>query len=367
MNDYLERDRDSSNLHSIAHTFEAKNLIVAREFRGLLKKELAAKLNVSPSAITQWEAGRTNPGTAALANLSLILNFPATFFNANASEDISSDRCHFRSLRSSSLQERLKMIASSILIARLVAYLEDNFVKFPIEKTSSLQLPHIEDVRAIDELADKARAHWGLGQGPIPNIVALLESGGVVVARLLKSCEKVDAFSVVHRHRPFIFLNTEKSNPYRSRFDAAHELGHLIMHADCSPGNPIYEAAADRFASAFIFPSSSFKREFPGRLNWEHLIELKERWGMSLAAILRRAFDLSQISRATYTRGNIFLRQTKLDFEPGRLQLEQPTLISKALALLSEKQIALSSLASALSVREQDLKEIMSMDASETS
>ncbi len=44
--------------------------------------------------------------------------------------------------------------------------------------------------------------------------------------------KKIDAFSVWYDAKPYIFLSSDKGSNVRTRFDMAHELGHLIMHAD---------------------------------------------------------------------------------------------------------------------------------------
>lgn len=43
---------------------------------------------------------------------------------------------------------------------------------------------------------------------------------------------KLDAFSVWFDNKPFIFLSSDKDTNVRIRFDIAHEIGHLLMHAD---------------------------------------------------------------------------------------------------------------------------------------
>ena len=76
--------------------------------------------------------------------------------------------------------------------------------------------------------AEVVRAEWNLGEQPIPNLVPLLEVHRVRVFSLTQECREVDAFSLWLR-QPFVFLNTQKSAEH-SRFDAALELSHLVMH-----------------------------------------------------------------------------------------------------------------------------------------
>jgi Zn-dependent peptidase ImmA (M78 family) len=116
-----------------------------------------------------------------------------------------------------------------------------------------------------------------LGSGPIDSVVRLLESKGILVFHLLEDCKGSDAFSLWYDDRPFIFLNTEKDASSRTRFDAAHELGYLVMHTECPPGEKFQENQANRFVSAFLMPKETFIKECPRRLVWDHFIELKSR------------------------------------------------------------------------------------------
>jgi hypothetical protein len=113
-------------------------------------------------------------------------------------------------------------------------------------------------------------------------------------------CEDMDAFSAWHAKRPIVFLIDHKGSTSRLRFGAAHELGHLVMHADVVAGSPELERQANRFASAFLLPRETFLPECPRRLNWPHFYELKRRWKVSVAALVRRAYDLECISEASY-------------------------------------------------------------------
>jgi Zn-dependent peptidase ImmA (M78 family) len=60
-----------------------------------------------------------------------------------------------------------------------------------------------------------------------------LESKGVRVFSLAANTVKVNAYALWKDEKPFVFLNTFKSTE-SSRFDAAHELGHLVLHQDGS-------------------------------------------------------------------------------------------------------------------------------------
>ena len=75
----------------------------------------------------------------------------------------------------------------------------------------------MEDVEAA---ALSLRRHWGIGLGPISNVVALGENHGAVVVRLDMDSEKLDAFSRWNDldNKPYVILGTNKGAAARSRF-----------------------------------------------------------------------------------------------------------------------------------------------------
>ena len=134
----------------------------------------------------------------------------------------------------------------------------------------------------------------------------------------------------------------DKHSPSRSRFDAAHELGHLVMHADVMPASQAVERQANRFASAFLMPRETFLMECPHRLVWGHFEELKRRWGVSLSALVRRAYDLGRFGEATYRRACMQLNQKYnaggvRRLEPHEPAVEVPTVVADAIEALDEQ------------------------------
>jgi Zn-dependent peptidase ImmA (M78 family)/DNA-binding XRE family transcriptional regulator len=353
-----------SSLHSVAYLFNPESLKVAREFRGLQKNELAGLLELTPSAITQFESGQVRPNPQTIARMSMALGFPPPFFSQyNQLQPISSDQCHFRSLVSCSQMERRRMASAGTVIRRIVEFVDEH-VNLPPEQVTSNIIHKPRTTEEIEEAANTMRRRWGLGLGPIPSVVHLLETKGVLIFRLLDDCKKVDAFSNWHRHRPFIFLNTEKGSGSRSRLDAAHELGHLIMHEECLPGDRRQEEQAFRFAGAFLLPRESFLRECPRRLVWAHYLELKKHWKVSLAALVRRARDLGVMSEDTYRRANVQLNQKGWKYsEPEEPMMEFPTILSQSINLLSQKGWTLPKISQHLYISETDLVTLTYADA----
>src|SRR5262249_355624 len=143
--------------------------------------------------------------------------------------------------------------------------------------------------------------------------------------------QRVDAFSRAGQ-RSIIVLNDKTSS--RSRWDIAHELGHLVMHAGQGAEIADGETQADAFAAAFLMPAAGFASEFPSarRINWEALSRLKARWRVSLAAMIRRAVDLRIIDAMSYRYAyKVMSMRGWLKLEPYEFQAEEPELIGVAL------------------------------------
>jgi Zn-dependent peptidase ImmA (M78 family) len=191
----------------------------------------------------------------------------------------------------------------------------------------------------IEHAAEETRRRWGLGVGPISNVVGLLETNGVVLCRYEVVDQKIEAFSFWNGARPFIFLASEKDSAVRSRFDAAHELGHLVLHKWLGPDEledprvlKLIEAEANRFASAFLLPRKSFPNEvYTSRL--DAFVELKKRWKVAIQAMVYRCKDLGIFDEFQVTNlyKQISFRKWRTK-EPldDQIPLEQPRLLKKA-------------------------------------
>lgn len=340
--------------------FEPARLAQARRLRGYLKSDLATAVGVTPAAISQFEGGLTNPSSATLARLALALRVPSAFLAPGRRiATVSEDETNFRSLRSTTKVQRSQARAQVELLAELVATCE-TYLTFP-EWDASLALRGQDPEEAANEL----RERWALGVGPIANVVTLLEAHGVVVARLPAS-DRVDAFSCVVGGRPFVLLASNKQATDRSRFDAAHELGHLLLHPDPLPGLGQAEVEAHRFAAAFLMPRLAITAELPPSPSLPRLLELKLRWRVSIQALIRRGFDLGTYSEASYRRA--YQRMGSLGWrmaEPGDIgPPEQPQLLSRATQMLRSR-FGEDVLSSRMELPGEDLEALMSMVASE--
>lgn len=335
-----------------AALFDGARLTLARQLAGKRKSDLAGMIHKSPTAVAAWESGTKRPTASTVAELSLGLGVDPAFF-AVAHEDVSklTSPPHFRSLRATSQLARDQAQAYGQLSVDIATGLERH-VEFP-----DVDLPRLGvDVESIsgdgpEEAARAVRESWDLGTGPIGHLVRLLENHGVLVVFSPPQAATVDAYSFDSRLRPVVVLNPLKRDYYRQRFDIAHELGHLVMHADAEPGGRIVETQAHRFAGELLMPAEEIAPLLPRAINgnsWASLAKLKEQWGVSMQALLFRARELGVLGDVSYRNAmtTVSARGWRRA-EPGQIQvLEQPSLLPKAVELLEGEGVDTGLLAS---------------------
>ncbi len=333
---------------------------MARERRGLTGKKLAEMIEKTPGAVSQFETGRSKPDLSTFLRLSMALGVPSLFFARRPASSIPFDYCHFRARRSVAQRERKINVRWGELLLELIDFLELKGVVFPEDVISSFEFEYGEvwGNENIEFAATRLRRHLGLGVGPIPHIVKLLESKGIFVFPLPTSHIDVDAYSVWAGLRPCVMLALNKSAS-RARFDAAHELGHLVLHRDKKPGGADMEREVDRFAGAFLAPRESFAAECPRRWNFEVFLRLKHRWRISIAGLVVRGYQLGILSHASYTTA--FRELSEHGYrkaEPGEWPHERPSLLTQAMHLL-KGHVDLVSLADELAIHPQELHELL--------
>jgi len=318
--------------------FDGERLTTARLYRGLHKIDVARAIDVTPAAVGQYEQGRTRPSPAVLAALSLRLGFPPTYFESGRQIFRAPEgQAHFRRLRATSKMHRDQVLARIALLTEILTEVERR-VDLPAVGVPDLVIEN-DDVDAVVAAAALVRQRWGLGDGPIDHMVRLLETKGVIVVRPTIDTSDIDAFSTVVAGRPIVVLARNKDDAARSRFDAAHELGHLVMHHDAEPGHAAVERAAQRFAAAFLLPAEPLLRELPRHVNWEAYFELKRRWRVSLGALLYRARTLGVLSPDAYQRAQVRMAQRGWrEEEPIDIGApEQPRLLQRGLDLMNSE------------------------------
>jgi Zn-dependent peptidase ImmA (M78 family) len=298
--------------------------------------------------IRAYESGEKNPTPETLATIANILMFPLSFFERPPVDSLSLDAASFRALSKASAALRARTVAAGTIALEFYTYLCRHF---------QMPEPKVPDLRNYtpERAAECVRHMWGIGQQPIPNVVHMLEKHGVRVFSLSEDCDAIDAFSTWRNGVPFVFLNNRKT-PERGIFDAAHELGHLILHQHGTPQGRDAEREADSFAAAFLLPESAIRASAPRMPTVATVAAMKRTWRASVAAIGYRLHELGLMSDWHYKHFNIELSRRGRQNEPSPLARETSAIIRKALAELAEEGCGLRDIAAELHLPVSELQ-----------
>jgi Zn-dependent peptidase ImmA (M78 family)/transcriptional regulator with XRE-family HTH domain len=314
--------------------FYGERLRLARVALGLTLDELGGRVSATRQYLNQLELGLKSPSEEMCAALADALGVAVHFFKLPDMGGIRAEQCHFRKQRTTPVSVVSQVLARGTLLDSFVSRLDRELelppVSFPDHPATT--------VSDAERAAEMVREQWHLGTGPISSMMRVVENAGAVVSFFCGVSERVDALSI-DSVRPMIIRSEAKPSACRLRFDLAHEAGHLVMHRGVHTGNKDTEDQANRFASAFLLPRSSFVHEFPrGRsLDWGTIYAMKLRWKVSVAAILRRAYDLRILSADQYRTGYIHLSKTgqkKQEKFDDQIEAEMPELLSTAISAL---------------------------------
>ena len=335
--------------------FSPSRLTLARQKRGLSKKELAGLLNLTPQSISNFESEivKEEPSTSTLLNIAKVLDFPVNFFSRKRVEPIDLESASFRALTKMPASQRDSSLATGLLAFELNEWIENKFT-LPVHNLTDLRNETPESAAIL------LRQMWNLGERPISNMIHLLESKGIRVYFIAEDYKNVDAFSVWKNGTPFILLNNLKSAE-RSRFDAAHELGHLVLHKHgITQKNKEAEKEANNFASAFLMPEATIISQAPALPTLTNLIKLKKYWQVSLAALVYRLNRLNLITEWQYRTLNIEISKKGYNInEPDSITRETSQVLDKVFNNLSLEQISKADVALELGLSVKELQKLI--------
>ncbi|MDD3172867.1 MAG: XRE family transcriptional regulator [Herbinix sp.] len=300
--------------------FNGERLKNARLYRGLTLTELAKQTDISKQSLSLYENNRNTPEHLKVKQLSTTLGFPYDFFFQEDKSSAKTETTYFRSFASANKKERTAQSIKLEYVAKIYKVLID-YIEFP-----KINLPEIEfigyddifdcenvtSVAEIENIANKTREYWKLGEGPIKNLQLVLEENGIQVTGFGTNENKIDAFSqrtIVQENDVFFIAVALGDKPEgRIRFDMSHELGHILMHPwsedlDAIPSEEFKarERQANMFASAFLLPRESFGKDiqaYPTDLKYYQF--LKKKWKVSMQAMVYRAHQLKIITDNQY-------------------------------------------------------------------
>ena len=316
----------------------------AMDYRMINKSSLAEQLRVNPSTITKYLNGDARPKPDNFVAIYQILGFPPAFFTTPVVAE-SDDRKLWRSFASAKKVARLRGEVALDWQVEVHNYFNSvftlpkfNLEEFQVKTRDHKSIPYDQ----IDNIALQIREHWGVGTRPLTKLLWHMECSGIVVNAVNLMVEKLDAVSAITDGVPHVLLNSFETASARSRFDAAHELGHIILHSKVGKeglkkeGFSELEDQAHYFASSLLLPAESFLRDLWAP-TMKCFIEMKPKWITSVQAMMRRALDLNAITHSQYSYLNIHISKKhwrKVEPLDDTLKVERPRLFAQCLERL---------------------------------
>ena len=307
---------------------------LAREACCLTQEALAEASGLTQERISDIEAARaSNPPPDHIDRIAMATGYPVSYFFRGSLPDLPDG--YFRKRKKGAVKVTKQVRAQVRQLVELVQAAERAQLRFPELRISPIrdevQLEHVEGV------ANEVRSHLGVGaEDAILNMVRAVERAGVVVCRLPTRMEGHDGFSAWPDYgldgRPIIALSS--GNPGdRDRAIVAHELGHLILHTlRSNTESQRAEAEAYRFGGALLLPRSVAMKALAPPLTLRRLMGVKEQYGISIALLARRAFELGLVTADQYRSIHKQLAARKWNrVEPVSVPSEIPLLMPRIL------------------------------------
>ncbi|WP_305680290.1 XRE family transcriptional regulator [Bosea sp. (in: a-proteobacteria)] len=277
---------------------------MAREARAMRQGELASLIDRVPPTISKWENEDQSqrPEPAVLPRLADALQVETSWFFKPLEQEHSAS--FFRSLVGELELMRAKARARLGFVEAIEEAIS-NHIELPDVDIPDLMEGHDflslrkED---IEFAANSLRDHWDIGDGPIDDLLLVIENAGIVVAEDQIGSPKLDGLSrwSFLKERPYMLLAQDKRVGVRRRLDAAHELAHIVLHKavnqkDLQENFKLIEEQAMMFAGAFLLPAEAYEDDIYS-LSLDAMLSVKSKWKVSVAAQIKRLANLDKFS-----------------------------------------------------------------------
>ena len=328
-------------------------LAAARKRRGWTLTRLASETGLSRVSLSTYENSHQDPTPQTLAALARALAVTEEFLTGDDLDEIPVESVSFRALSKMTARTRDRGLSSGRIALLINEWIED---RFSLPQSDVPSLTGREPATAAMEV----RARWGLGEQPIGNLVHLLEAHGVRVFSLTDDTKDLDAYCLTWHGQPVILLSREKSGE-RHRFNAAHELGHLVLHGeDRAPNGAQAETEANQFAAAFLMPRTGVLAQGLRNASVHQILHAKRRWNVAAMAMAHRANELGLMTEWAYR--TVCVDLSRLGYrrgEPNGITHENSMLLTKVLAQLRKSGSGLGVIAADLGLRTSEVRAYM--------
>lgn len=282
-----------------------ENLRAARKMRGWSLQDLADRVGgITKQALNKYEQGTMKPEGSVLGLLAQVLDVsPNYFFRTNRLELGPVEfrkKARLTVKETDSIKEKIRDYLERYIEVEGMLGVEHQFDSPFKDAAGKARKRRVTNAQEIEDAAEATLKEWRLGINPIPNVVETLEEHGVCVL-VLDTSSSFQGLATFVSELPVIVLNGTDT-PERRRFTALHELGHSVLDIIADTEKEL-EVLCHRFAGAMLLPQEVIWREFGHtrkRISDYELIAVKNQYGISAQAIMRRLWDLNVISDSYY-------------------------------------------------------------------
>lgn len=321
----------------------SKNLRYYRLKNNLSKKELASLIQVTPMAISHYENGERKPSMDVIKALAKVLNVKVSDFLAARDENLAFTHGEFRK------GSKLTVKQQDFICASVEEYMNRFYSIVEILGGDVLPAaPACHGVQLSSNAEDDAKAlrkYLHISEdGPIDNLVEMLENKGVLVYFLDIENDAFSGMNGLVDARPYIAVNGTMS-PERIRSTIVHEMAHSIFEWPGELGDKDIEERATAISGAFLLSEEDAKRELGIRrsaVTKDMTIICKE-YGISMYLLVKRANLCGIINDSAakdfyISAGQHGWRRN----EPVRIPKEEPMLFSQLVfRAVSENEISI--------------------------
>jgi len=331
----------------------------ARKMAGYSLEELAGKLgNITKQALSNYENGKRKPNSDVIIRLAKIIGVKPDYFVRENS--LKFENFEFRKSSKllkkqiNSIEERTRDYLERYYELEQIMGVDEKFFN-PIKNIE------IKNGGNAESAAEKLRENWGIGFNPIKNLIETLEDHEIRIFEI-DADKKFDGLAVYSGAFPIIIINKNIEDIVRKRMTVAHELGHLLLKLIENLNPKEKERYCFRFAGAFLIPKQVLINELGrkrSKITLKELEHLKEEFGISIQALMRRARDLDIITKIKYQNFCIKIRKEGWEkFETGIYNGEEKPVRDKNLLYraISEEIISISKAASIANVTVSELE-----------
>lgn len=313
--------------------FNHHMLCLARDVCGMTQAEFALKLGIGQGTLSKYEAGLLTPPDETIDEFVRAIGRYTRKFFFQPEQMYGFPPFHFRKRKKLGVKA-LSRIVAEMNVRRM--HVKKLCLSYPQKAAGFIPEVDLDEYQGtskktptIEDLARHIRELWGVPNGPIENMVELVErNGGIVIACDFET-DLLDAMSQRIDGMPVVFFINPNAPADRVRHTLAHELGHMILHTLSLSEDDAMEHEADAFAGAFLLPADEIRPQLK-RFDLRQLANLKSYWKVSMASLAMRADRLNLIT--PYQAKTFWMEMGRLGYrkrEPNEPQAESPQRLAR--------------------------------------